>query len=138
MIKLILGRKGSGKTKKLIELVNGAVEVSKGNVVCVEKERLLTYDVNYRARLADVERYGVKGYDAFYGFLAGIIAGDADITDMFVDATLKICGSDFDALLDFLKKINDLSAKSELDITFTISADEADLPAAIFDFCEKI
>ncbi len=138
MIKLILGRKGSGKTKKLIELVNGAVEVSKGNVVCVEKERLLTYDVNYRARLADVERYGVKGYDAFYGFLAGIIAGDADITDMFVDATLKICGSDFDALLDFLKKINELSAKSELDITFTISADEADLPAAIFDFCEKI
>lgn len=138
MIKLILGRKGSGKTKKLIELVNGAVEVSKGNVVCVEKERLLTYDVNYRARLADVERYSVKGYDAFYGFLAGIIAGDADITDMFVDATLKICGDDYDALLAFLRKIEKLSALSELDITFTISADEADLPAEIFTFCEKI
>ena len=53
MVKLIIGNKGSGKTKRLIDLVNAAVERSNGNVVCIEKERLLTYDVNYRVRLVD-------------------------------------------------------------------------------------
>ena len=94
MVKLIIGNKGSGKTKRLIELVNGAVEKSNGNVVCIEKERLLTYDVNYRARLIETDHYKVSGYDAFYGFLCGVIAGDHDITDILVDATLKIGGRD--------------------------------------------
>ena len=138
MIKLILGHKGSGKTKKLIELVNGAVEKSNGNVVCVEKERLLTYDVNYRARLVETDHYGVSGYDAFYGFLCGIVAGDHDITDILVDATLRIGGRDYEALANFLEKISELSKIAEQDITFTVSCDEADLPERIFTFCEKI
>lgn len=71
MIYLILGNKGSGKTKRLIDLVNAAVEKSNGNVVCIEKERLLTYNVNYRARLVETDHYGISGYDAFYGFLSG-------------------------------------------------------------------
>ena len=65
MITLILGHKGSGKTKTLISCVNSAVESSNGNVVCVEKERLLTYDINSRARLVETDHYGVSGYDAF-------------------------------------------------------------------------
>ena len=71
MVSLITGRKGSGKTKRLIEQVNKAVEASSGNVVCVEKERLLTYDINYRARLIETDFYKVSGYKAFYGFLSG-------------------------------------------------------------------
>ena len=138
MVKLIIGNKGSGKTKRLIELVNGAVEKSNGNVVCIEKERLLTYDVNYRARLIETDHYKVSGYDAFYGFLCGVIAGDHDITDILVDATLKIGGRDYEALANFLEKISELSKIAEQDITFTVSCDEADLPERIFTFCEKI
>ena len=138
MIYLIIGNKGSGKTKRLIELVNGAVEKSNGNVVCIEKERLLTYNVNYRARLVETDHYGVSGYDAFYGFLAGIVAGDHDITDILVDATLKIGGRDYEALTNFLEKVADLSKTAEQDITFTVSCDECDLPERIFTFCEKI
>lgn len=138
MVKLIIGNKGSGKTKRLIDLVNGAVEKSNGNVVCIEKERLLTYDVNYRARLIETDHYKVSGYDAFYGFLCGVIAGDHDITDILVDATLKIGGRDYEALAAFLEKVSDLSKISEQDITFTISCDEEELPKKIFTFCEKI
>lgn len=138
MVKLIIGNKGSGKTKKLIELVNGAVEKSNGNVVCIEKERLLTYDVNYRARLIETDHYKVSGYDAFYGFLCGVVAGDHDITDILVDATLKIGGRDYEALANFLEKVAELSKLAEQDITFTISCDESDLPERIFTFCEKI
>ena len=138
MVKLIIGNKGSGKTKRLIELVNGAVEKSNGNVVCIEKERLLTYDVNYRARLIETDHYKVSGYDAFYGFLCGVIAGDHDITDILVDATLKIGGRDYEALANFLENVAELSKLSEQDITFTISCDESDLPERIFTYCEKI
>lgn len=138
MVNLIIGKKGSGKTKKLIGLVNAAVEKSNGNVVCVEKEKLLTYDVNYRARLVETDHFGVKGYDALYGFLSGIVAGDHDITDILVDATIKIGGDDFNALGDFLKKIAQLSKIAEQDFTFTVSCDESDIPADVFDACQKI
>ena len=138
MIYLIIGNKGAGKTKRLIELVNGAVEKSNGNVVCVEKERLLTYDVNYRARLVETDYYNISGYEAFYGFLAGIVAGNHDITDILVDATLKIGGKDYEALANFLEKVAELSKNAEQDITFTISCDECELPERIFTFCEKI
>jgi len=138
MISLIIGNKGSGKTKHLIALVNDAIQNSKGNVVCIEKETKLTHDVNYRARLVATDHFGIKGYEAFFGFLCGICAGDYDITDIFVDATLKIGGSDYEELAAFLKKVSDLSKITENDFTFTISTDEGELPAKIFDYCKKI
>ena len=141
MVSLILGKKGSGKTKRLIEKVNEAIEKSNGNVVCVEKQPKLTYDVNYRARLIDTDHYCVSGYDAFYGFLCGICAGDHDITDIFVDATYRIA-EDTDrtgeALAAFLAKVNELSKISDTKFTFTISSDLEELPESIFAFCEKL
>ena len=133
-----LGHKGSGKTKRLISCVNEAVESSKGNVVCVEKETKLTYDVNYRARLIGTDDYAIKGYAAFYGFLAGICAGNHDITDVLVDATLRIGGRDYNELARFLENIYELSSKNEKDFVFTISADKDELPASIFNFCKVI
>lgn len=138
MVSLILGRKGSGKTKHLIEQVDKAVEVSKGNVVCVEKASMLTYEVNYRARLIDTDRFGIEGYDAFYGLLCGVCAGDHDITDILVDATLRIGSRDMDELAAFLKKVAALSELTDTKFTFTVSADKEDLPAVIFDYCEQI
>ena len=138
MVKLIIGNKGSGKTKRLIDLVNGAVEKSNGNVVCIEKERLLTYDVNYRARLIETDYYKVTGYDAFYGFLCGVIAGDHDITDILVDATLKIGGRDYEELAKFLEKVARLSELTETVFTFTVSTDKENLPESIFTYCQEV
>ena len=112
MISLIIGKKGTGKTKVLVQHVNDAVHVSSGNVVCVEKETKLTYDVNYRARLIATDVFAISGYDAFYGFLSGICAGDHDITDIFVDATYRIADDKDrtgEALAAFLQKVNELS-----------------------------
>ena len=138
MISLILGHKGSGKTKHLIACVNEAIENSKGNVICVEKETKLTYDVNYRARLIATDDYEVKGYDAFYGFLAGVCAGDHDITDVLVDATLRIGGRDYNELAKFLETVYELSSQQEKNFVFTVSADKEELPESIFNFCQVI
>lgn len=140
MVTLILGKKGSGKTKLLIEKVNEAIEKSNGNVVCIEKKPMLTYDVNYRARLIDTDHYGVCGYDAFYGFLCGICAGDHDITDVLVDATLRIGSRDYNELAAFLKKIDELSKShvEEKNFVFTISAEPEEIPEEVFTFCQKL
>ena len=88
MITLILGKKGSGKTKKLMDLCNTAVEQSKGNVVFIEKDNTLTYDLSHKARLVAAEDYAIRCYGCLYGFIAGMCAGNYDITDIFVDSTL--------------------------------------------------
>ena len=94
MISMIIGHKGSGKTKKLIENINDRVEESHGNVVCIEKGQNLTYDLTYRVRLVDSDRFSISSYDELFGFISGICAGNYDVTDIFVDGTLKIGGQD--------------------------------------------
>ena len=132
MMKLIVGNKGSGKTKTLIAMVNDAVAVSKGNVVCIEKGSVMTFDINYKARLVDVDNYDIVGYEAFYGFLTGILAGNYDITHLFVDATLRIGGRDYAALADMLAKLNKVVAeRGDTEVVFTVSCDKADLPESI-------
>ena len=138
MIKLIIGNKGSGKTKKLIDLVNLCVEKSDGNVVCVEKEPKLTYDVSSKARLLETDTYAIKGHKAFYGYLAGICAGNYDVTDILVDATFKIVGREYEKLPQFFEMLTNLSNATDINFYFTISCDKEDLPVEIFDFCEEI
>ena len=138
MISLIIGNKGSGKTKRLIALINEAVASSNGTVVCIEKSPLLTYEVTHKARLIETERYGVEGVDAFFGMVCGIIAQDHDITDVFVDATFKIVGRDYEAFADLIKKIADISKLSETNFVFTVSEDEEKLPARLFEYAQKL
>lgn len=138
MLKLIIGKKGSGKTKKLIEEATAAADVSNGNVVCVEKGNTLTYNITHRVRLVDTDHYEISGFDAFYGFLSGICAGNYDVTHIFVDAILRICGRDFDELAKFFERVNALSKESSTEFTFTVSADEGELPESIFAISEKI
>ncbi|MGN0502114.1 MAG: hypothetical protein ACI4HN_04240 [Ruminococcus sp.] len=137
MVTLIIGHKGSGKTKKLIQAVNDAIEKSNGNVVCVEQGTQLRTEVNYRARLVSANEYSIKGFDSFYGFLSGICAGDNDITDILVDATLRIGSRDYAELACFLKKVEELSALTGNNFVFTVSADKEELPAEIFEFCKE-
>ena len=138
MIKVIIGNKGHGKTKRLIELVNTCVENSDGNVVCVEKEPKLTYDVSSRARLLETDTYAIKGHKAFYGYLAGICAGNYDVTDVLVDATFKIVGRDYNEPIKFFDMLSDLSEASDVNFYFTLSCDKEDLPVELFDYCEEV
>lgn len=138
MIKLIIGNKGSGKTKRLIDLVNSCVETSSGNVVCIENEPKLTYDISSKARLLETESYNIKGHKAFYGFLAGICAGNYDVTEILVDATFKIVGRDYGKLPQFFEMLSELSEATDVSFYFTISCDKEDLPVEIFDYCEEL
>ena len=90
MVTLLIGKKGTGKTKKLIARANEAVKASSGNVVVIEKGAKLTYDVTHKARLIDTDQYSISGYDMLYGFISGICAGNYDVTDILVDSTFKI------------------------------------------------
>ncbi|MBO5211564.1 MAG: hypothetical protein J6B80_06500 [Clostridia bacterium] len=133
MIKIIIGKKGSGKTKLLADMVNTAADTSLGNVVCIEKSDALIYSIKYKARLIDTDTYGINGYDEYYGMIAGIKAGNHDITHIFGDATLRIGGRDFDKLADFLERIAKIE---DVEFIFTISADKEELPKKIFDIAE--
>jgi hypothetical protein len=138
MIKIIIGNKGSGKTKRLIDQVHACVAESDGNVVCVENEPKLTYDISSKARLLETDTYLIKGHKAFYGFLAGICAGNYDVTDILVDATFKIVGRDYDKLPQFFDMLSQLSEATDVNFYFTISCDKEDLPVEVFDYCEEL
>ena len=138
MFSLIIGNKGSGKTKRLVDLVNKAVDASKGNVVCIEKGLKLTYDLTHKARLVDADEYNVSGFDTLYGFISGMCAGNYDLTEIFVDATLRIGSRDYEELADFMAKLNEFCKKVKVEFVFTISCDESELPARIFDYAAKI
>ena len=121
MLKLMIGVKGTGKTKALINLVNTAVEKSQGDVVCIEKGDKLRYDVKYQARLIDTNEYFVMDAQTLYGFVAGILASNHDVTDLFIDSALKICNNDTFAFDQFLEKVNALSEKLNVNIVMTSS-----------------
>ena len=130
MIKLITGRKGSGKTKTLIDQINTAVADTNGCLVCVEKGETLRRSISYKVRWVGVEQFDIAGYENFYGFLAGMLAGNYDIKEIFVDGILKIGGADFDDLGNMLAKLDTLTGK-DTTVTFTVSADNAELPESV-------
>ena len=124
MIKLFIGGKGSGKTKTLIELVNKATSESNGSVVCIEKGDKLTHDVTYKARLVDTNEYKIEDTTSLYGFIAGILASNNDITDVFVDSALKIVGDDVVAFEAMLGKLSMISANVNLIMTASIAVED--------------
>ena len=121
MLKLIVGVKGTGKTKHLIEMVNTASEESKGSVVCIEKGTKLTYDIKHTARLIDTDQYNIGDAQSLFGFIAGIVASNHDVTDLFVDSALKICLNDIDSFDKFVDEVNALVEKYDLHCTMTVT-----------------
>ena len=132
MIKLITGKKGTGKTKILIDKINDAVKSTNGNLVCIEKGDNIRRSISFRVRWCDTESFDIEGADAFYGFVAGMLAGNYDIKDIFVDGILKIVGKDFDVLGKLFEKLDKLTGE-EATVVFTVSAD-SELPESVKQF----
>ena len=135
MIKIIIGKKGSGKTKKLVDLVNEATAKSLGNVVCIEKGDTLTFSVTHKARLIDADAFGISGYGEYYGMVCGIKAGNNDVTHIFGDATLRIGTRNYDELVAFLERVAKID---DVEFLFTVSADKEELPKKLFDIAEVV
>ena len=133
MIHVIMGLKGSGKTKKLIEAINEAVASAHGDVVCIEYGKKLTYDVTYKVRLVDSKEYGISSPEMLKGFLSGLHAGNFDITNVFIDNLYKTFGQDQAANEAFVEWVAKFAQENNMEITMTISAD----PAAASDAMKK-
>ena len=129
MINLIPGKKGTGKTKVLVDAIIKAADEATGNVVCIERGMKLTYEIPSKVRLVDAEEYGINSYDAFYGFVAGLLAGNYDIQQIYVDGILRIGGRDYEALGAMLEKVAILC--KDVNIVFTVSADVEELPTKV-------
>lgn len=127
MVRVIMGGKGAGKTKQMIELINAAVQSESGNVVCIEKGNKLTYDINSRIRLVESSDYDISNLDVLKGFVSGLYAGNYDITYIFIDSLTKIAGVDPSdhGVEEFLDWLNKFGAKNSVKFTVTISADAA-------------
>ena len=117
MVRLIMGVKGSGKTKQLIELINNAAKDEPGNVVCIEANRTMTYDIHYHIRLIDAQEYN-------RGFISGLYAGNYDISHVFIDNLCKTIGREVDKDTEnFLNWLDAFGEKNNIKFTVTISAD---------------
>ena len=131
MIQIIMGLKGSGKTKKLIDSINEAVASAHGDVVCIEYGKKLTYDVNYRVRLVDSKEYGIKSPEMLKGFLSGLHAGNFDITHVFIDNLYKTIGNDRATGEEFILWCAEFAQANNMNITITVSDDPAEASEAV-------
>ena len=134
MVRVIMGVKGTGKTKQMIELINSAVQSENGNVVCIERTPKLTYDIHYKIRLIDASQYNMENFDMLRGFISGLHAGNYDITHMFIESLTKLVpsgGADDPAVESMLDWMNDFGEKNNIKFTVTISADASLAPEGV-------
>ncbi len=126
MVKLIIGIKGTGKTKTLIQMVNSALETTGGNVVVMEKGEKLRFDIKYHARLVNTDEYYICDAQSLYGFVAGILASNHDVTDLFIDSALKICKNDLPSFEKLTEELDLLTVKRDVNVVMTASMPEED------------
>ncbi|MBR0352829.1 MAG: hypothetical protein IJH53_06455 [Oscillospiraceae bacterium] len=132
MVKLIMGLKGSGKTKQLVDLVIDAVNEGNGDVVCIEKERKLTYDIPYQARLIEAGAYDIGSYEFLKGLICGIHSGNYDITHIFIDNFYKLVKDRSESSLEaFILWLERFSEKENVDFVISISAESENMPDAV-------
>ena len=135
MVQLIIGLKGSGKTKKLVDMVRDAVNEETGDVVCIEKERKLTFDIPYQARLIDAGVYDIGSYEFLRGLICGVHAGNYDITHFFIDNFYKLVNDRSpEALVDFLTWLDKFSEREKISFVISLSVDAASLPESVLKY----
>ena len=131
MIQVIMGLKGSGKTKKLINAINEAVANAQGDVVCIEYGSQLTYDITYRVRLVNSKEYGINNADKLKGLLSGLHAGNFDITNVYIDNLYKTISADRAAGEEFILWCAEFAQANNMNITLTVSDDVAQASEAV-------
>ncbi len=129
MIKVLIGKKGSGKTKTLIDSVNASVAEANGDIVFISSDtKRHIYDIAHKVRMVDTAEFSLKSYDEFFGFLCGLISNNFDISNIYIDSIFKIVGTELDGLGKFFADIEGLAKKFNISFLFTISIDTKDAP----------
>ncbi len=131
MVQLIVGVKGKGKTKVLLDKVNSQIQSVEGNIVYLDKSTKHMYELNNKIRLIDVSDFELANSDAFVGFVLGIISQDHDLQQMYLDSFLKIAKLEGKDVTETIQKLETISEKYKIDFTLNVSLDEADIPEAI-------
>ena len=135
MVQLITGLKGSGKTKRLVDMVRAAVNEETGDVVCIEKERKLTFDIPYQARLIDAGIYDIGSYEFLRGLICGVHAGNYDITHFFIDNFYKLVNDRSpEALETFLAWLDKFSRQEKISFVVSLSVDPATRPESVLKY----
>ena len=126
MVRLIMGGKGEGKTKQLIEMLNNAAKDEQGSVVCIEAVRNMTFNIHYQIRLIDAQEYDLHNYDIFRGFIIGLYAGNYDISHIFIDDLGKIVKEGADSATEaFLDWLDFFGERNGIKFTVPVSADRS-------------
>ena len=131
MVQLIVGNKGKGKTKHLLEKVNLQVKETKGNIVYLDKSTKHMYELNNKVRLIDVSQYMITNHDEFVGFICGIVSQDHDLEQMFLDSFLKIACLENEDITPVIEKLEKISQNYGIDFVLSVSTDESELPEAL-------
>lgn len=128
MVQIIAGEKGKGKTKQLLDKVNGAVLSANGNIVYLDKSQKHMYELNNKVRLVNVTDYPITNCDEFMGFLCGIVSQDNDLEELYLDSFLTIANIKDDEIPHAMEKLDIISEKYNVKIVISISKNENDLP----------
>ena len=133
MVQLIVGKKGKGKTKQLLDKVNSEVKDISGSIVYLDKSTKHMYELNNKVRLIDVSRYMIENESEFLGFVCGIISQDHDLEQMYFDSFLKIAALEGKDISAVIEKLDKMSAFFQVDFILSVSMDESELPEAVKD-----
>ncbi len=137
MVSIIVGGKGSGKTKRMIDIINASASGSAGNLVCIEHSMKLTYDIHHDVRLIDMVEYNIENSDMLFGFISGILAGNYDIVEIYIDGILKVLDKDINSLERLLNKLDALTGDN-IKLIVTVSVDESELGAEISKYTRAV
>ncbi len=137
MVKLVVGRKGSGKTKIMVEMANEAAETTNGSIVFINTDDRLMYDLVHKIRFICMEEFPhITNSDEYIGFLYGIISGDHDISEIFIDSILKHADFELPDLTEFIERLKNISENHDVDFLVSISADKEQLDHVCLDGCK--
>ena len=132
MVKLIVGHKGTGKTKMMVDLANTAVRERDGSIVFIIKDDRLSKDLNYNIRMIVMDEYEyVTNIDEYIGFIYGILSSNHDIEEIFIDSILKHADITITDLPEFLKRLSTISEKNNVEFVVSLSADESELDSSV-------
>ena len=138
MIKVIIGKKGSGKTKYMIDEVNTAVKEEPGCLVFLSKGNRLMYDLAHNVRYVNTQEFDIENYDEFYGFICGIISNNFDTSHIFIDSAWKIVDSAETGFECFLKQLENIGEKFNIRFSISISADKAEAPEYLVPYLVEL